>query len=185
MNKMILAVLVAAFSVLTGCATSATSRPAMSPMPPPVAAAPMPAGPMVAMPAAPVPPARPESMMGPPQNWGWLHTPPYGCERGPNSLMIANETRYFIRLVLDGEDVLIRGAQGMFPELPPGATAFVCLSHTGIHTLQGVAFTLRYGVPQEVVGDNGRFSIVQSWGTGVWSSGRHELHVGEATLILH
>lgn len=185
MNKMMLAVLFAAFSVLTGCATTTSAGgSATSPMPPPAAVAPMPAGPVVAMPAMPVPPARPESMMGPPQNWAWLGTPPYGCERGPNAIMIANETRYFLRLVLDGEDVLVRGSRGMFPELPPGASAFLCLSHTGVHTLQGVAFTLRYGVPQEVEGDNGRFSIVQSWGTGTWSSGRHEVHVSEATLIL-
>lgn len=184
MHKMILAVLFAAFAALTGCATTTSARPATLPMPPPPVAAPMPVGPSVAMPMAPIPPARPEMMMGPPQSWAWLSTPPYGCERGPNSLMIANETRYFMRLVLDGEDVLVRGSRGVFPELPPGATAFLCLSHTGVHTLQGVAFALRYGVPQEIEGEHGRFRIMQSWGTGTWSSGWHEVHVTDATLIL-
>ncbi|HSD12702.1 MAG TPA: hypothetical protein VLC10_04035 [Patescibacteria group bacterium] len=185
MNKMLF-VLAVAFAALTGCATTTTARPAVSDPPPPAFMPP--SGPQYAMPpgtaaAMPVPPARPESMMGPPQNWAWLHTPPYGCERGPNALMIANDTEYFMRIVLDGEDLIVRGAAGVFPEIPPHAAAYVCLAHLEEHTISGVAYTLRYGVAQEMPGPNGRFNITRRYGAVVRASGRHELHINRGLLL--
>lgn len=185
MTKMIVALMLTTLAALTGCGTMTSARPMSSPMPPPPVAAPMPVGPAVGgMPGAPVPPPRPETMMGPPQNWGWIHTPPMGCDRGPNSLAIANDTDYYMRIIIDGEDLLARGAYGTFPELPPRTVAYVCLAHTGVHSIAGVAYTLRYGVPQEVEGDNGRFRVQKSFGVGTLSSGRHELHINTALLML-
>lgn len=184
MNKMIMALMLTVLAALTGCATSTTARVSTSPMPPPpVAMAPV-GSPVAVMPPSPVPPPRPETMMGPPQNWGWIHTPPMGCDRGPNSLAIANDTDYYMRIIIDGEDLLARGAHGTFPELPPRTVAYVCLAHTGVHSIAGVAYTLRYGVPQEVEGDNGRFRVQKSFGVGTLASGRHELHINTALLML-
>ena len=183
MHKMLFVSLVAV-AAFTGCATTApvVARPTT----PPVATSPVPPdGPRFAGPAMPVPPARPETMMGPPQNMAWLHTPPYGCERGPNSLAISNDTDLHMRVVLDGEDLLIRGASGMLPTLPPGSTVYVCLAYMGTHTIAGVAYTLRYGVPQEISGESGRFMWTHDFaGPSSLSSGRHEYHINVAVLNL-
>lgn len=185
-KKMLLAVVIAAFAVLEGCATTTTSRPqVVTPPPPPVD--PMmaqPYGPPVAGPVSPVPPPRPEAMMGPPQSWAWMHTPPLGCDSGPSSLMIANDTQYHMRVVLDGEDLQVRGAYGIMPTLPPGAAAYVCLAHTGAHTLSGVAFSVRYGQLQEVEGEYGRFTYRGPLDGETQGNGSHQFHINRATLNL-
>lgn len=182
MNKMLFVALVA-IAALAGCATT-TSPVASRPTVMPPAEVVPPAGPVYAGPAMPVPPPRPETMMGPPQNMAWMHTPPMGCDRGPNSLLIQNDTGFHMRVVLDGEDLLIRGASGMFPTVPPYSGVYVCLAHTGMHTISGVGYTLRYGVPQEVEGDAGRFTWSGSFGSGVSSSGRHVYNINAAILNL-
>ncbi len=173
-----------AVAALTGCATTTTARPAVSdPLPPPIAA--VPPGYMAA-PVVPgmVPPPRPEPLQGPPQSWAWLHTPPMGCDQGPNSLAIANDTDYFARIVLDGEDLQVRGAYGTLPMVPPNSVVFVCLAHTGEHTLGGVMYVTRYGVPQELLGDRNRFEYRGPFGNASHPSGRNEFHINVATLVL-
>lgn len=183
MHKLLFTLMFATFAFLTGCATT-TSPMGGSVMPSPPPAAAIPGGPAVAMPMGPIPPARPEAMMGPPQNWGWLHTPPMGCDRGPNSLALQNNTDFYVRVVVDGEGLMVRGASGVFPELPPRTTVYVCLSHTGIHSIAGVAYTLRYGVPQEVVGDAGRFTVERSFGSSVGHRGRHLMRIDGPLFFL-
>lgn len=182
MNKMLFAFVVS-IAMVTGCATPMTARPSAAPppayMPPPYAA--MPPG---VAPGMPVPPARPEAMMGPPQSWAWLHTPPMGCDQGPNSLAIANDTDYFARIMLDGEELQVRGAYGMLPNVPPNSVVYVCLNSTGEHTLAGVMYTLRFGVPQELSGNQGTFEYRGPFGNASHPSGRNEFHINTATLIL-
>lgn len=175
-----------AIAALTGCATTTTARPAVIEPPPPMAAMPpgyVP-GAVPAMVPGMVPPPRPETISGPPQNWAWIHTPPMGCDQGPNSLAIANDTDYFTRIVLDGEDLQVRGAYGMLPMVPPNSVVYVCLSHTGEHTLSGVMYVLRYGVPQELTGDRGTFTYRGPFGNATHPSGRNEFHINTATLVL-
>ncbi|HTM68497.1 MAG TPA: hypothetical protein VL426_04300 [Candidatus Binatia bacterium] len=185
MNKMMLAVVIAV-AVLAGCATTTTPRPALvTPPPAPVDPAYMQQyAPPLAGPASPVPPPRPEMMMGPPQSWAWLHTPPMGCDSGPNSLMIANDTDYHMHVVLDGEDLQIRGAYGILPTLPPRAAVYVCLAHNGEHTLSGIAFTVRYGQMQEIPGEYGRFDFRGPLAGETQANGSHQFHINRATLNL-
>ncbi|MEY4744627.1 MAG: hypothetical protein RL272_572 [Candidatus Parcubacteria bacterium] len=178
MHKMLLVVIVSIAALNAGCATTAAAGPGVVDQPPAVVSPP------AAVPyGMPVPPPRPEAMMGPPQSWAWLYTPPMGCDRGPNSLAIANDTDYYVRVVLDGEDLQVRAANGMFPNLPPHTVAYVCLSHLGLHSVSGIAYTLRYGVPQEVPGNNGRFDWHDTDFGGVHSSGRREFHINADVLF--
>ncbi|KPJ84827.1 hypothetical protein AMJ57_05305 [Parcubacteria bacterium SG8_24] len=116
------------------------------------------------------PPAKPRPL-GPPQHWAWMHTPPQGCSSGILSLEIENFTGYYLKLFLDGEELTVRGAQGVLPHLPPRETVYVCLSGTGHHTFRGIAFQNRYGVLQEVK----RFSFDRKF-TRLWGArGRHKV----------
>ncbi len=128
--------------VVTKPPVAPTQGPAV--VPPPVAMAIMP------------PPAQPTTF-GPPQNWAWL-TPPHGCEKGAFSLPIWNRTDHkFLKVLLDGEELMIRGAQGVLPHLPPHTAAYVCLARLGDHTITGVAYEPRMGVMIEPIGKSGRF----------------------------
>lgn len=184
-NVFLCLVLVAVNAVLTGCATTTTARPmATEPLPPPAFVPPGPQYGPAPVVTAPVPPGRPETTMGPPQSWAWLHSPPHGCERGPFSLAIINGTDYFMQVSLDGEDLQIRGSGGVLPHLPPGAIAYVCLAHLENHTINGVAFAPRYGTLYEVPGDNGRFTATVRFGTPPNASGRNEFPIHAALMIL-
>ncbi len=116
--------------------------------------APMMASQMVPPPPKPLPP-------GPPQNWAWLHSRPYGCESGPFAMEVHNLTAaLFMRLSVDGEEVIIRGANGplatrapdgtMMTPLPPDARMYMCLKSLGAHTVTGVLYADRMGVLSEV-----------------------------------
>ncbi|HTK05174.1 MAG TPA: hypothetical protein VL500_06310 [Candidatus Eisenbacteria bacterium] len=186
MNKMMLAVAFALIAVLGGCATTTTARPmAVQPPPPPVDPALMaPQYAAVPGPVSPVPPPRPEAMMGPPQSWAWLHTPPYGCDSGPNALAIANDTDKHMRVVLDGEELQVRGAYGILPTLPPRTVAYVCLAHTGTHSLSGIAYSLRFGQLQEIEGIYGRFDYRGPLAGEPQPNGSVSFHINSVTLNL-
>jgi hypothetical protein len=100
-------------------------------------------------PVAAVPPAR-RRPVGPPQNWGWIHTPPDGCEKGPLSVEFRNYTNLYLRIFIDGREIGVRGADGILEHLPPGETLYACLDRVGSHNIHGVAYMMRYGNPQEV-----------------------------------
>lgn len=134
--------------------------------PPPIVAAPQgyAAPPTVGM----IPAARPPARSGPPQNWAWLHTPPYGCSTGPLSLEIDNQTRYFMAVLMDGKKLRVRGADGELPQIPPGETAYVCLNDLGDHTIDGVAYAGAYGNLVEVdrfhIRETFSVSTMATWG---------------------
>ncbi len=109
-----------------------------------------PAGPVVGQQGQPsgavemiVPPVAPMSIGvgGLPQNFGWLHSPPRGCESGPLALRIYNERpeRYFA-LSIDGQSVVIQGSKGPVQVLEPGKVLYLCVSKQGIHNVRGVAY---------------------------------------------
>jgi len=98
---------------------------------------------------ATVPPARP-APGGPPQSFAWLHTPPMGCEEGVFSLEIRNSSDSFLAVLIDGEELEVRGARGMLPHLPPDSSAYICLESLGEHTLAAVSYVPRFGELQEV-----------------------------------
>jgi len=184
MNKMMLSVVLASLAVLGGCATTTAPRPAVVTTPPPAEVGMMPQGPALGGPVSSVPPPRPEAMMGPPQNWAWLHSAPLGCNNGPHSLMIANDTPNHMRVVLDGEDLQVRGAYGVLPTLPPRTAVHVCLAHLGEHTLSGVVYSLRYGQLQEMEGDRGRFDFHGPLAGEPQPNGSVQFHINAATLAL-
>lgn len=141
-----------------GCAAQAQATRAdvvgsRRPVPPPAAQLP-PVGPAVAVAPPPaagvVPPGRPVPA-GPPQNFAWLHTPPQGCESGPLSLQVTNQTRYYLTVLIDGQALRVRGSQGELPHLPPGERAYVCLNELGTHSVTGVAYVGRYGQLTELL----------------------------------
>ena len=186
MKKMMLMVVIAALATLTGCATTTAPRPqVVSPPPPPVA----PMDPSMAQqygpgPVSSVPPARPETMWGPPQNWAWMHSPPVGCDSGPHSVMIANNTRYHLRVVLDGQDLMVRGAYGVLPTFPPGTRVYICQAHLNQHTLSGVAFSIHYGQLQEIPGEYGRFDFHGTLMENTQPNGSKEFYIDQVTLNL-
>ncbi len=190
MNRRIVLMSAIALALLAGCATTTTARPlpsmdqvAAEPLPP-MASGPM-TGPVVPQGVPYVPPARPQPM-GPPQNWGWLNTPPYGCETGPLALAISNSTEYFMALQIDGQDFMVRGGMGVLPHLPPGATMYVCLSDTAVHTITGTAYVARYGALQEVGGDMGRFTWSGSFGINYNGNiGHHQFDINNNLLYFN
>lgn len=187
MKKMMLAVAFVSLAVLGGCATTTTPRPTVVSPPPPAvdpAYAQAYGVPPAVGPVSPVPPPRPESMMGPPQSWAWLHTAPLGCNSGPHSLMIANDTTHHMRVVLDGEDLQVRGAYGVLPTLPPNSAVYVCLSHLGTHSLSGVAYSLRFGQLQEIEGDPGSFNFRGPLAGEPQPNGSVRFRINVATLNL-
>lgn len=81
---------------------------------------------------------------GVPQNIAALYTPVPGCSRAL-LVKIRNRTDYYLKLVLDGQELVVAGSAGGLPHVPPGESAYVCLSHIGSHGLSGVAYANRYG----------------------------------------
>lgn len=94
------------------------------------------------------PPARPVRR-GPPQNLAWLHHAPRGCASGPLSVEFENRTDFYVRILLDGKELVVRGADGVMPHMPPRTSVFVCLHETGQHNISGIAYIARYGELRE------------------------------------
>lgn len=127
-------------------------------------------------------PVRPEDMVPPPaqqrrlppQNWAWLHQPPAGCARGIYSMQVENQTSYHAQILLDGEELRVRGARGVLPGIPPGEVAYICLNNTGQHTFTGMLFALRFGQPQKV----GRYRYQDTWdGASLWGDHRQRVQI--------
>lgn len=94
------------------------------------------------------PPARPVRR-GPPQHLAWLHQAPRGCASGPLSVEFENRTDFYVRILLDGKELVVRGADGVMPHVPPRTSVFVCLHETGQHNISGIAYIARYGELRE------------------------------------
>jgi hypothetical protein len=83
-----------------------------------------------AYPAAPtafMPFAAPAGLMPPPPAMGgglvaYLHSWPFG--KGPRMVELKNLSHYYLRVRLDGQDLVIRDGQNVLPHLPPGESAF-------------------------------------------------------------
>jgi len=119
------------------------------------------------------PPAQRHRM--PPQNWAWLHQPPAGCESGVLSMEVENQTDFHAQILLDGEELRVRGARGVLPGIPPHEVVYLCLNNIGQHTFTGMLFALRYGQPQKV----GRYRLDGNWdGSSTWT-GRQKAEVRE------
>jgi hypothetical protein len=113
-----------------------------------------------------------------------LDVPPEGCEYGPFSLALVNATDLFMEIYLDGYPVDFWAADSVYAELPPDATAYLCLEHTGVHAIEGYGYALRYGELVEVGGEGGRFYWSGSFGSSTTSSGRHEFWITPSLLYL-
>lgn len=98
--------------------------------------------------------------VGPPQNWGWLFQPPVGCDNGPLSLEIRNQTGYYLTVMFDGKELDIRGGDDLFPHVPPGESVYICMDEIGPHHIAGTAFIARTGQLQEIE----RFSVNPKFG---------------------
>lgn len=120
-----------------------------------------------------------------PQHVARLHAPVEGCETGPLSFMIANETDTHLRLTLDGVGIEFLDDGGSYDVLAPGLHGFICLDDSGAHSVTGRAYAERYGRLVAIEGDDGSFVWNGRFGTATHSSGRHELAVTQALLILN
>ena len=119
------------------------------------------------------------------QNEAWLHVPPDGCETGPFSLALINKTDLYISMTIDGADIVFLDEGGYaYGELPPEMTAYLCLEETGTHSITGSAWALRYDELVPVEGDGGSFVWNADLGDSSLASGRHELAIDRALLIL-
>lgn len=124
------------------------------------------------------PPARPVRR-GPPQNLAWLHQAPQGCASGPLSVQFENRTRHFVRVLLDGKELVVRGADGVMPHVPPRTSVYVCLNEAGQHNISGIAYIARYGELREVE----RFSRQWIFGSTIRSArGRHHFLINQELL---
>lgn len=108
------------------------------------------------------PPARPVRR-GLPQNFAWLHQAPRGCASGPLSVEFENRTDYYVKVLLDGKELVVRGADGIMPHVPPRSSVFVCLFETGQHNVSGIAYVARYGELRETE----RFSVQWIFGSTI------------------
>lgn len=97
-----------------------------------------------------IPPPAHRNIGGLPENFGWLHRAPDGCQSGPLSLRVKNDTAYHLRLFIDGKEIKVRGAVGLMPAVPPDEAVHVCLDGLGGHTIAGIAYISRYGRMVEV-----------------------------------
>ncbi|MFH1047913.1 MAG: hypothetical protein V1738_06445 [Patescibacteria group bacterium] len=118
----------------------------------------------------------PSAPLGPPQHWARAYRPPEveGCDSGPFSLEIRNQTDWFLEVLLDGRQIRVFGADGNLPHLPPGQSAYVCLDNIGRHVVMGRAYQRR-GAELIQVDD---FQVTQNYGANPFH-GRHRLDLNE------
>ena len=62
-----------------------------------------------------IPPPAHRNIGGLPENFGWLHRAPDGCQNSPLSLKITNQSNYHLRIFIDGKEIKVRGAVGLMP----------------------------------------------------------------------
>ena len=104
--------------------------------------------------------------MGPPQSYGQMYRPIRGCEEGPLALEIVNQTEFYLKVFLDGQEVTVNGGGGVLPYLPPqtgGGSApsvYVCLNEQGKHSINGIAFSCNIRGCQQ----SGKFSTSNNYG---------------------
>ncbi|MFH2063456.1 MAG: hypothetical protein ABIJ46_04905 [bacterium] len=121
----------------------------------------------------------------PPQNWARMYGPPGvpGCDTGPLSVAIDNGTDYYVQAFIDGVEVRVFGGAGTLPHLPPGQTAYACLSRPGRHNVTGVLYVRRGNQLVEVQ----RFSLDRNFTdvTMLPAMGRQRVHIDRQFLLFH
>lgn len=103
-----------------------------------------------ATPTALIPPPAQPQPLSMPENVGWLHQPPRGCETGPFAVRLENRTGAYLKVLVNGKELVVRGAGGVLPHLPPRTTAHICLAVLGRNSFAGVKYLPRAGVLQPV-----------------------------------
>jgi hypothetical protein len=120
---------------------------------------------------------------GPGSNDAYLHVPPEGCETGPFSLSIANQTDLHLAVELDGVGIAFVDEAGSYDLLEPRATAFLCLEYTGDHAVSGQAYADRFGELVAVSPPDGDFIWEGTFGVAVGPSGRHAFIIDQSLLV--
>lgn len=66
-----------------------------------------------------------------------------GCEQGPGGLALVNTTEFHLALRVNGEDVVVFGADGAANAVPPKAKIFLCLDSSKDHVIKGTALAAK------------------------------------------
>lgn len=187
MKNLYACIVLAFVAFVTGCASSAPLRPANDSS-------------FQATPGYVPGPTGPALMAGPggmptgyPQTYAWLEKRVPGCETGPLAVKIMNHTTdYFVKLMVDGEELQVFGSQGPLPGfIPPQTAVWICLAKTGDVNFAGIAFVKRPVGPtgtyslQEVTGDKGRFSFTLNLGPVAGAEPFHQVPFDQNTFFFN